>query len=94
MKEIKIDSLISDFVETLVSYSIGIAQNMVDAKKDILISFFPNDFDFQDFIHIKVTDEFSKVYVHSGENKITWITKDDLKEWNISEKGIGCSSKY
>lgn len=84
----KDDSLISDFVETLVSYSIELPKKWVDAKKDILISFFPNDFDFQDFIHSKVTDEFSKVYVHSGENKFTWITKDDLKEWNISEKEL------
>ncbi len=25
------------------------------------------------------------MYVHSGQDKLTWITKDDLKKWNITE---------
>ncbi|TDL99656.1 MAG: hypothetical protein C4K58_07120 [Flavobacteriaceae bacterium] len=84
----KDESHISDLVQTLVSYSTEIPQNWEDAKNDIYISLFPNDNDFQEFLHTKITDEFSKVYVHSGQDKLTWITKDDLKKWNISETEI------
>jgi hypothetical protein len=81
----KDESHISDLVQTLVSYSIELPKNWADAKDDIYISLFPNDHDFQEFLHAKITDEFSKVYVHSGQDKLTWITKDDLKKWNITE---------
>jgi hypothetical protein len=81
----KDESHISDLVQTLVSYSIELPKNWADAKEDIYISLFPNDHDFEDFLHTKITDEFSKVYVHSGQDKLTWITKDDLKKWNITE---------
>ena len=78
-------SHISDLVQTLVSYSIEIPKNWAEAKDDIYISLFSNDHDFQEFLHVKMTDEFSKVYVHSGQDKLTWITKEDLKKWNITE---------
>lgn len=81
----KDESHISDLVQTLVSYSIELPENWSDAKDDIYISLFPNDHDFQEFLHTKITDEFSKVYVHSGQDKLTWITKNDLKKWNITE---------
>ena len=57
---------------------------MIEVKNDIYISLFPNDYEFKDFLHSKITDEFSKVYVYSGQDKLTWITADDLKKWNIS----------
>lgn len=81
----KDESHISDLVQTLISYSTELPKNWVDVKDDIYISLFPNDHDFQEFLHAKITDEFSKVYVHSGQDKLTWITKDDLKKWNITE---------
>lgn len=81
----KDESHISDLVQTLVSYTIELPSNWTDAKDDIFISLFPNDFDFQDFLHVKITDEFSKVYIHSGQDKLSWITKDDLKKWKITE---------
>lgn len=81
----KDESHISDLVQTLVSNSIELPKNWADAKDDIYISLFPNDHDFQEFLHTKITDEFSKVYVHSGQYKLTWITKNDLKKWNITE---------
>jgi hypothetical protein len=77
-------SHISDMVQILVSYSIELPSKWTDAKNDIYISLFPNDHDFQNFLHVKITDEFSKVYVHSGQDKLTWIATDDLKEWNIT----------
>lgn len=78
-------SHISDFVQTLVSYSIEIPSNWSDAKDDIFISLFPNDYDFNDFIRHEITDVFSKVYVHSGQGKFSWITTEDMKKWNITE---------
>ncbi|HEY5750963.1 MAG TPA: hypothetical protein VIU12_33095 [Chryseolinea sp.] len=78
-------SHISDLVQTLMSYSIEIPSTWADAKADIYISLFPNSFAFNDFINHKITDEFSKVYVHSSDGKFTWITTDDLKTWEISE---------
>lgn len=76
---------ISDLVKALVEYSIEIPSKWVDAKSDIYISLFPNDYEFKDFIHTKVTDEFSKVYVHSGQSKFSWISQDDLNKWGITE---------
>jgi hypothetical protein len=76
---------ISDFVKTLVDYSIEIPSKWVDAKNEIYISLFPNDYEFNNFIHKKVTDEFSKVYIHSGQNKFSWISQDDLNKWGINE---------
>jgi len=81
----KDESHISDLVQTLVSYSIELPSNWTEAKDEIFISLFPNDNDFKDFLHVKITDEFSKVYVYSGQDKLTWIAKDDLNKWNISQ---------
>ena len=81
-------SHISDLVQTLVSYSIELPSKWTDVKNDIYISLFPNDYEFNDFLHSKITDEFSKVYVHSGQDKLTWITTDDLKKWNITSADI------
>ncbi len=79
---------ISDFVQTLISYSIEIPADWTQAKSDIYISLFPNDNDFKDFLHQNITEEFGKVYVHSGQEKLTWITKNDLKKWNITEEEL------
>jgi hypothetical protein len=84
----KDSSHISNFVQTLVSYSIEIPSRWINAKDDIYVSFFPNDFQFNDFLHHKITDRFSKVYVHNGQDKLTWITKNDLLKWNITEADI------
>src|SRR5687768_793299 len=74
---------ISDLVRTLTSYSIEVPANWSEAKSDIYISLFPNDNDFKDFVHQQITEDFGKVYVHSGQDKLTWITNEDLKKWNI-----------
>lgn len=75
---------ISDLVDTIISYSMELP-DWETAKTVIYINLFPNDFDFKEFVHSKITDEFSKVYVHSGHNKFSWITKEDIKKWNITE---------
>ncbi|MBE7175408.1 MAG: hypothetical protein INR69_03345 [Mucilaginibacter polytrichastri] len=84
----KDESHISNFVKTLISYSIDLPKNWADAKENIYISLFPSEHDFQKFLHVKITDEFNKVYIHCEQNKFTWITKEDLKKWNITETEI------
>lgn len=81
-------SHISAFVQTLSTYSIDLPANWANAKDSIYISLFPNDYAFNDIIHHNVTDVFSKVYVHSSQDKFSWITTDDLKKWNISESDL------
>lgn len=76
---------ISDLVETLISYSIELPSKWTDVKNDIYLSLFPNDYGFENVLHSKITDEFSKVYVHSGQDKLSWITTADVKTWNITE---------
>ncbi len=78
-------SHISGLVQILTSHSIELPINWTEAKEEIYISLFPNDNDFNDCLHTKITDEFSKVYVHSGQDKFTWITKEDLEKWKITE---------
>jgi hypothetical protein len=78
------DSHISELVKIITSYSLELP-DWETAREEIYINLFPNEFDFKDFIFENVTEEFSKVYVHSGDDKFTWITKDDIKRWGISE---------
>lgn len=84
----KDESHITDLVHSLVSYSIKLPSKWTEAKEEIYISLFPNDHDFQDFLHVKITNEFSKVYVYSGQNKLTWLSKNDLQKWNITENEL------
>jgi hypothetical protein len=81
-------SHISDLVQTLVSYSTGLPSKWTEAKNDIYISLFPNDYEFTDPLHRKLTDEFSKVYVYSSQGRLTWISAGDLKKWNITETDL------
>lgn len=80
--------LILDFVKVITSYSSEVPERWEDAENSIFISFFPNDFDFKDIINEKVTDEFSKVFVLSDNEKLVWITNEDLKKWNISKNQL------
>jgi hypothetical protein len=78
---------ITDLVNTILSYSEALPEWSI-AKDAIYISLFPNDYDFQDSLHKTITEEFSKVYVYSGNDKLTWITSADLKEWRITENEL------
>ncbi len=84
----KDESHISDLVQTLIAYSVEIPVTWPEVKDNIYVSFFPNDYEFEEFLHYKVTDEFSKVYIYSGQDKLTWITNDDLLKWEITEADI------
>lgn len=84
----KDETHISDFVSTLFSNLIDLPSTWAEVKDSIYISLFPNDYEFKDLIHSRITDEFGKVYVHSGANKLSWLTKDDIKKWNINVEEI------
>lgn len=79
---------ISDLVKTLVDYSVDIPANWNDAKENIFISLYPSDYDFKDFVNTKVTDQINKIYLHSENDRFTWISKADLKKWNITDSDL------
>lgn len=79
-------SHISDFVQTLMTFSLEIPKDWSKVRDNIFVSLFPSDKDFEDFIHHPVTDRFDKIYVYNGENNLNWIRFQDIKEWNITEE--------
>ena len=81
------ESHITDLIKTITSYSSKIP-NWEISKDNVFIQLFTNDFEFKDQINEKVTEEFSKVYVVSANDKLIWITKEDLKEWNVTESEL------
>lgn len=78
------ESHILDLVNTVISYENALPTWEV-AKEKIYVQLFPNNFDLQNSIVEKITDEFSKGYVISENDKLTWISKEILKTWNIDE---------
>ena len=67
---------ITNLVETLLVEQIEIPKNLAECKDKVFISLFPNDIDFDDMIHQKVTDEFSKVYMLSSDTNQIFLSKD------------------
>ena len=88
----KDETHISDLVQIIVSHTASTPENWEDAKDDIYISLCPNDFHFQNVFHKQITDEFSRIYVHRGNEQITLITKDNIEKWNITEKELDIHS--
>jgi uncharacterized protein YtpQ (UPF0354 family) len=52
----------------------------------VYCSLFPSDYDFGDFLHEKVTDEFHKTYVFYESEQYIWINHTQLEEWQIDEQ--------
>jgi hypothetical protein len=52
----------------------------------VYCSLFPSDYDFGDFLHDKVTNDFHKTYVYRDNGQYIWINHDQLKEWQIDEQ--------
>jgi hypothetical protein len=75
---------ISNLVETVFASSLELS-GWATSRTNIHFTFVPHDFDFGDLIHQKVTDEFSKVFVHYGTSNITFISRDQMLEWQVSE---------
>ena len=81
------ENRIVEFVATLTGRFIEFP-NWNDAKDKIYIGFFPNEIDFSDLVNEKVSDKFIKIYTLHIDNQIRWISKEELIEWNISEKEL------
>jgi hypothetical protein len=52
----------------------------------VYFSLFPSDYDFGDFLHEKVTDDFHKTYIYYDSGQYIWINYDQLKEWQVEEQ--------
>ncbi|WP_298507137.1 hypothetical protein [uncultured Maribacter sp.] len=81
-------SIISDFAKTLMNYTLEIPEKWTEAKENIFISLYPSDYEFKDFINYKLTDKVHKIYIHIENDMLTWISKEDIEKWNISESTL------
>lgn len=54
-----------------------------NVKDKVYIQFFPNDFDLEDIVNEKVTNEFSKVFALKINSGFSFITEEDLSKWQI-----------
>lgn len=84
----KDDNVILDLIDTILAYDINIPEKWEDAKDKIFLSFYISDFDFDEIINERVTDDFNKVYVYSDGEKFTWISKADIETWRISTQEL------
>lgn len=58
-----------------------------DIIKDfVYISFFPSDFDFQDFINKPITKDFHQLFICQWGELFYWVSKPMLVDWGISEQ--------
>ncbi|MCD0469843.1 hypothetical protein [Flavobacterium sp. JAS] len=76
------DSYITDLVNTIVSHS-SKKEDWESIKDKIYVQFFPNDFEFENLVYEKVTNEFSKVFMVNTNNNFSFISDDDLIDWNL-----------
>ena len=84
----KDDNVILDLTDTILAYDINIPEKWEDAKDNIFLSFYISDFDFDEIINERVTNDFNKVYVYSDGKKFTWILKTDIETWSISTQEL------
>jgi hypothetical protein len=76
------DSHITDLINVIVSHS-SKKEDWEEIKNKVYIQFFPNDFDFENLIYEKVTNEFSKVFMVNTNNSFSFVSDDDLIDWNL-----------
>ncbi len=56
------------------------------AHLKVYCSLFPSDYNFGDFLHEKVTDDFHKTYVYYESGQYIWINHVQLEQWQIDEQ--------
>lgn len=76
------DGHITDLINVIVSHS-SKKEDWESIKDKAYIQFFPNDFEFENLVYEKVTDEFSKVFMVNINNNFSFISDDDLLHWNL-----------
>ncbi|MNQ65227.1 hypothetical protein D3C85_796760 [compost metagenome] len=81
------DSYITDLVNTIVSNS-SKKEDWENIKDKIYIQFFPNDFEFENLVYEKVTNEFSKVFMVNINNNFSFISDDDLRDWKLDLEAL------
>jgi len=57
-----------------------------EAHLNVYCSLFPSDYDFCNFLHEKITDDFHKTYIYYDSGQYIWINYDQLREWQIEEQ--------
>ncbi|AWK05962.1 hypothetical protein HYN56_17715 [Flavobacterium crocinum] len=77
------DSHITDLVDVVISH-LSKKEDWGNINDKVIIQFFPNDFEFDNIVHEKVTNEFSKVFALNLNNGFSFITTDDLSDWKIN----------
>lgn len=80
-------SLIVDFVSSIKATAEDVPEWNI-AKDSIYYSFFPSDFDFDKVVNESVTKDLSKIYIYSTHVNNTWLTKDDISKWKVSNKEL------
>ena len=75
-----LDNLVDSIHSHLMEVSIP---HWEQAYLKVYCSLFPSDFDFGDFLHEKVTDDFHKIYVYCENGQYIWINHEQLKDWQI-----------
>jgi hypothetical protein len=81
------DSYITDLVNTIVSHS-SKKEDWENIKDKIYVQFFPNDFEFENLVYEKVTNEFSKVFMVNTNNNFSFISDDDLIDWKLDLEAL------
>jgi len=76
------DSHITDLINVIVSHSLE-KEDWEIIKDKIYVQFFPNDFEFENLIYEKVTEEFSRVFMVNTNNNFSFISHDDLIDWSL-----------
>jgi hypothetical protein len=78
-----LDSLVDSIHSHLMEVPIP---DWEQAHLNVYCSLFPSDYDFGDFLHEKVTDDFHKTYVYYESGQYIWINHDQLEAWQIDEQ--------
>jgi len=80
------DDIIEEFVEAITSSNEIPGWEI--AKNGIYPSLFPAAFDFGDYIHYPITDDFNMVIVYDFGNKKSWLDEDQLATWQIDNQTL------
>jgi hypothetical protein len=78
-----LDNLVDSIHSHLMEVSVPEWEN---AHTKVYCSLYPGDYDFDDFLHERITDDFHKTYIYYDSGQYIWINQDQLKEWQIDEQ--------
>ncbi|WP_116770470.1 hypothetical protein [Maribacter litoralis] len=81
-------SVITGFVKSILNYSLEMPEQWSDVKERIFVSLFTSEYDYQDFINFEFSQKVNKIYTYRENDLFFWVTYENLKKWNISEKKL------